>query len=507
MDTSNKQIKYGGVISYILLFLNILLGLIYTPWILKEIGDSHYGLYTLASSLVALFLMDFGMSSAVSRFVAMYRAKNQQDMVDNFVGIAFKLYFCIMAVIAVALFVVFLNLDSIYRNLTSEELQIFKIIFAITAVCVVACFPVNICNGILNAYEEYIALKISEVFNKLGTVIATIIVLQLHVDIYGLVLVNGVFNIITFIIKFYCIQKKTPIHINFKYFSIAEFQGIFSFQAWTTIASLSQQMVFNLVPTILAMVSDTFAITSFGFVNIIEGYVYTIINAINGLFLPKVMRIVTKNQDAGNTLSLMIKVGRINQSIISLLLIGLISVGREFICLWIGEKYQILYICILLVCASYFVSASQQIANTSLIALNKVKYQAIINLITGVMNLVLVYLLGKKFGIVGVSFTIGFIYSLRVIFLNIVYKKILHINIFRFFKECHLKMLPALLTCLLVSYTIGNLIPISTMLLGGWIDFAIRVFLICLTFLVCMWFMGWNRFEKQLILSFFYRHY
>ena len=154
IDKSRKQIKYGSIISYILIFLNILLGLLYTPWILNAIGDSHYGLYTLASSLIALFLLDFGMSSAVSRFVAMYRVKNQQDMVDSFIGVAFKLYFCIMAVIGVALFIVYFNLDKIYSKLTPEELDVFKVIFIITAVCVIVCFPVNICNGILNAYED-----------------------------------------------------------------------------------------------------------------------------------------------------------------------------------------------------------------------------------------------------------------------------------------------------------------------------------------------------------------
>lgn len=503
-NSSNEQIKYGSIISYILLFLNIVLGLLYTPWILKEIGDSHYGIYTLASSLIALFLLDFGMSSAVSRFVAMYRADGQQDMVNNFVGIAFKLYFFIMAAITVVLFCVYLNLDIIYSNLTLEEFRVFNVVFVITAVCVIVCFPVNICNGILNAYEEYIALKTSEIFNKLGTVVATIVVLLLHGGVYGLVAVNGIFNIVTFVIKFYCICKRTPVKINFKYFSITEFHGIFSFQAWTTIASLSQQMVFNLVPTILAMVSNTFAITSFGFVNIIEGYVYTITNAINGLFLPKVMRILTKSQDASNTLSLMIKVGRINQSIISLLLIGLISVGQQFIDLWIGDEFQILHICIVLVCSSYFISASQQIANTSLTALNQIKYQAIINVITGIINLVFVYLLGGKFGIIGVSFTIGFIYWLRVILLNIVYIKILHINIFQFFKECQLKMLPAILICLAVSYAVGKFLPINLIGINGWFIFMMKVLLICLIFFICMWLLGWNCFEKQLILSFFH---
>ena len=502
-DKSMKQIKYGSMISYVLIFINILLGLLYTPWILKEIGDSHYGLYTLTSSLIALFLMDFGMSSAVSRFVAMYRVKNQQDMVDCFIGMAFKLYFCIMAMIGVVLSVVYFNLDKIYSNLTSEELRVFKIVFAITAVCVIACFPVNICNGILNAYEEYIVLKISDIFNKLGTVIVTMIVLLLHGGVYGLVFVNGFFNVITFIVKFQLIYRRTPARIKFKCSDLSVFRGSLSFQGWTTVASLAQQMIFNLMPTVLAMVADTFAITLFGFANTIEGYVYTITNAINGMFLPKVMRIVVKDENAGDALPLMIKVGRINQSVVSLLLIGIFSVGRQFVDLWVGNEYQELYICILLICIPYSVSASQQIANTSLTALNKVKYPAIIYMVTGGGNLLLSYVLAGKFGIIGVSFTIGLTFWLRVILLNIVYVRLLHINIFYFFKECHIKMMPALLLCLSASYTIGKYLTIP---FGGWNGFGIKVVLICIIYCICMWVIGWNHFEKQLIKSLFHRN-
>lgn len=503
-DKSTKQIKYGSIISYILIFLNILLGLLYTPWILKEIGDSHYGLYTLASSLIALFLVDFGMSSAVSRFVAMYRVKNQQSMVDGFIGMAFKLYFCIMAVIGIVLFVVYLNLGKLYSNLTSAELDVFKIVFVITAVCVVVCFPVNICNGILNAYEEYVALKASDILNKLGTVIVTMIVLLLHGGIYGLVFVNGFFNIITFIIKFQLIYRKTPARIRFERSNVSAFKGILSFQGWTTVASLSQQMIFNMIPTILAMVADTFAITLFGFANVIEGYVFTITNAVNGMFLPRVMRIVENNEE-GDTLPLMIKVGRINQSVVSLLLIGIFSVGQQFVSLWVGETYHDLYICILLICFPYFISASQQIADTSLIALNKVKYSSIIYMVTGVVNLVLSYFLAQSFGIIGVSFTIGLTFWMRVIFLNIIYVKVLHINIRLFYKECHLKMLPALLLCLTISFIIGKYTSLVFIPFEGWIGFGVKVILICFVYLGCMWTIGWNRFEKQLIISLF-RH-
>ena len=62
---STKQIRLGTVVSYLGIMVNIILGIIYTPWMIKEIGQSDYALYTLAISIITMFTVAFGMSAAV----------------------------------------------------------------------------------------------------------------------------------------------------------------------------------------------------------------------------------------------------------------------------------------------------------------------------------------------------------------------------------------------------------------------------------------------------------
>ena len=89
---NQKQIKFGAILSYVSIAINIVAGLIYTPWMIDQIGEASYGLYTLANTLITLFLIDFGLSSATSRYVAKYRAEGNQEKVDNFLGVVYKLY-------------------------------------------------------------------------------------------------------------------------------------------------------------------------------------------------------------------------------------------------------------------------------------------------------------------------------------------------------------------------------------------------------------------------------
>lgn len=496
---NSNQIKSGSLISYFLIGLNIILGLFYTPWILKEVGSSNYGLYTLASSLIAIFLMDFGMSAAVSRFVSNFRAKNDYKAINSFVGIAIKFYIIICSIIAIILFILYFNIDKIYSNLTIQEIGNFKVVYIITAFFVVTCYPVNICNGILNAFEQFILLKGTEVINKIGSVVITVVVLLLHGGIYELVFINGFFNLLAFIVKAVAVKKRTTVKVSFEKSTDVSFREIFSFASWTMVYTISGQMIFNMIPSVLAMVANTFAITLYGFANTIEGYVFTISDAINGLFMPSVSRVIVNDKDASKILSLMIKVGRINQSIMTLLLIGLTVLGKEFVNLWIGEGYSQLFYCILLLSWPYYISASQQIANTSITVLNKVKYSALINVFAGVLNLILSYFVCKKFGVVGVCTVTGIVFLIRIIMLNIVYKSVLKIDILMFFRKCQIQLLPAGLITFAISFVLNRFSPSVGSGLSGWLFLMIKAIIVFGIFFIVMWIIGWNEDEKYLM--------
>jgi O-antigen/teichoic acid export membrane protein len=107
MDTksSSRQIKLGAILSYVSLIITTVTGLVYTPWMVAKIGQANYGLYTLAISLINIFLLDFGLGSAVSRFLSKYRAEGDEEGANNIMGIIYKLYM-ILDVILIAVMVI-----------------------------------------------------------------------------------------------------------------------------------------------------------------------------------------------------------------------------------------------------------------------------------------------------------------------------------------------------------------------------------------------------------------
>lgn len=498
-----SEIKIGSIISFLTVFINIILGLVYTPWTLKVIGTSEYGIYTLTSSLISIFLLDFGMSAAVARFISNYRAQNKQENIDSFVGLSTKFYLILCGLIAIILSAISIFIDKVYVGLTIEELFKFKIVFVINAVFIVLSFPVNICNGILTAYEKFVWLKGSDIINKVGTVIITVTVLLFGGGLYSLVFINGLLNFLTFIAKVIIIKKVTSVKISFKKDKDISFKEIFSFSVWSTVNSLSQQMNINLMPSILGMTTNTLSITVYGFARTIEGYVYNITQAINGLFMPTVSRIIVGKDDARDTLPLMIKVGRLNQSVISLLIMGLILLGEEFVGLWIGDGYEILYPCILLMTLNYLISSSQQIAGTSITVMNKLKYTSLINVISSIIVFVLSYFCSIEYEVIGVCTVILLGNIVKIVSANIVYKNVLHIDLSCFFWNCHLKLLPGIISSFFASGIVLHYFSVFGSGLIGWFLFGVRVFIVCIVYFILMWLLAWNEYEKGLILSIF----
>ena len=499
---SSKQLKIGAVLSYVSIAVNILAGLIYTPWMVNQIGKSHYGLYTLANSLISLFLVDFGLSSATARFVSKYRAEGNQEKVNNFLGVVYKLYLIIDAIIFTILLVVFFLIDTIYVKLTPQEIYEFKIVYVIAASFAVFNFPFVTQNGVLTAYEKFIPVKLADIIYRFLLVGFTVVALLLGYGLYALVTVHAIAGLAVILFKFIVLKKTVPVKINFKYTDKTLYKEIFSFSVWTTVTLLAQRLIFNITPTILGVTSDTSAIAIFGIVAVIEGYTYTITTAINGMFMPKISKDYVTAGDGDmdafgkRVQPLFLRVGKYQFAVNGLIVAGFAVLGKAFIDLWMGEGYSQAFLGILLVIVPGLFINSLQIASTSLVVANKVKLQAIITVITGVINVIASFILSYFYGVIGACISICVAYFVRAVLINLVAGKVLKFDIKQFIKSCYLKMLIPFAITILFGVLLNYLITSN-----GWISFIIKVLIIAFIYLVLVCLLGLNKEEKSFIIN------
>lgn len=445
-----SSIKAGAIISYISILLNILISLIYTPWMIHEIGMSDYGIYSLIVSFLSYFLLDFGLGSAISRFIARYRADNNAEGINKIFSIATVVYACLSLFIGVILVVIYFFLEEIFVKLTPNEIEVLRSLYIIAGFFSICNFSLKPYDGALMAFEHFVPLKCLDLTVRVGTVLLISIALLFGGDVYCLVFINGAVAMIVSCIKIAFLYRKEHLTINVRLFDKPIAKGLFGFSVWVFLINIAQRLRLNIVPTILGIFCGTTEISIFAVGMNLEGFIYHFTNALNGLFIPKVSRMVKSKNAQKEIMDLMIKVGRIQLLVVGFIILGLFGLGHSFIHLWIGDSFYKTYYVMVLLVAVNLISMTQHIGTTLSYVINEVKYNSIFAISTSLVSLLLSIIFAPQWGAIGCGIAVFVALTLNIILLNIFYSKKLHLDIGFFFRKCHAKILPFQIILLIV---------------------------------------------------------
>ena len=492
-----SKIAKGAIISYVSIFLNIVISLVYTPWMIHQIGVSDYGLYSLVGAFLGYFMLDFGLSGTITRFVAKYRAEGNEEKVANMLGLTAKVYLALDAIIFLVLFVLYFFLTDIFGGgLTAEEIEKLKLLYSIAGTFSVLSFLFKPVSGAMMAYEYFVENKTLDLLVRVGTVVFIVIMLLLGGNVYHLVFITGFVGFFVALLRYVVFIKKSKLKINWRYFEKAELIGLFSFSVWVLVIQLSQMFRISLIPTILGIFNNTTEISIFSVGRNLEGMVYTISAALNGLFLPMVSRMVHSGDRKG-IMDLMVRVGRIQLYIIFLIFSGFAVFGQPFIHLWVGETFTSSYYVFLLLVFVNILSLTMQIGMDLVYAKNKIKHTALRVVISSAIGLVLSIILAPKFGAIGCAAATGLALVLTQILYIDYFQKKMELNMRFFFKNCHLKIMPLMAVYALIGYLICKLFIID-----NWLFLFVVIAVYTLGYFVIAWFFLANQYEKELILGF-----
>ena len=94
--SDSTQRKSGAILSYVSIIVNTLIQLLYTPLLIRMLGQSEYGLYSLVASIIGyLTIMDLGFGNAIIVYTAKYRAqgkKEEEQKLHGMFNIVFRMY-------------------------------------------------------------------------------------------------------------------------------------------------------------------------------------------------------------------------------------------------------------------------------------------------------------------------------------------------------------------------------------------------------------------------------
>ena len=91
-----NEIKIGAILSYVIIVINMIIGILYTPYLTSKLGQSEYGLYSLITSIISyLTILDFGFGNAIIIYTTKYKTNNEKDKEQKLHGMFFIIYIVI----------------------------------------------------------------------------------------------------------------------------------------------------------------------------------------------------------------------------------------------------------------------------------------------------------------------------------------------------------------------------------------------------------------------------
>ena len=384
-------------------------------------------------------------------------------------------------------------IDYMYAGLSVTEKETLKGVFLIVAAFSLISFPSTILTGIINSTEKFIFLKAVDLAVKVSYVGFTALSLVLGWGIYGLVLSNALTGICGILIKYLYIHFRLHIRIHLKQKGDSAYlKNIISYSLFAAVASIAARLIFNIMPSILGVVSNSTEITVFGIVSTMEGYIYMFGGVFSGLFMPKIFRVKEATKDPAAIERLSIRVGRIQMFFIGLIFCGFTACGLPFLRVWLdtteipAEKYLDVYISILVVASYQLTFVPACILDTALMSSKKgIKYCAISRVLVGILNVGLGFLFAWLYGSMGATISIFVARLIDTIAEYIFYNKYLGVSSKNF---CLKVYLPYLLPC--IGTCAGGLcltlfLPLSNIAL-----FFVSGLFVVLVFSLCSFFFG-----------------
>ncbi|MBV9080389.1 MAG: polysaccharide biosynthesis protein, partial [Elusimicrobia bacterium] len=398
-------------------FISIAVSFFMMPFLVKHLGDEQYGLWTLVGSFLGYYgLMDFGMSSAVVRFVSRAVGRKDDGEVRTIISTSFYL-FLVLGLLSALMTVVIVALLNHFIP-TNSHLATMRTLLLLLGLNFAVDFPVR----------SYGAVLTSNLRDDLGTGIAVIknvlcsaaiyLVIKNGAGIIGLAVTSVVFSLLDSacrVLAAYRIDKRTTIDPT--YVDKSRLRPLFNYSFPTLVGRFASILRFRLDQIVVTAVASLSAVTHYAIGFRLVEYVSSMIGEATGVAAP----LFSQDDGANDYAAIRRKYDLLSRVsvYVAVFFCGLLFLyGRRFIYLWMGPGYEDSGTVLMIFLVPIGISLTQASVVPLLYGISKHPFYVYCDMVEGFINLGLSLWLGKKYGMIGVALGTAIPMTIKLIFVQ-----------------------------------------------------------------------------------------
>lgn len=495
---AKNEVKWGAMLSYLLIIINACYGFLVTPYILSAIGEASYGVYkTITSLSSSLMILDLGLGGTAMRYIAKYRSEKTEGKIPGFVSMALGEGCIISVVVAVVSLVLYAMIPTIYKNgLVDNEIILAKQLFAILAVNMVLHILENIFNGIISGYNKFTFANGLKLIRIITRIVLIFVVFAFWKNALALVLIDLVLTIALLAVEsVYVLQKlNVRVRLSFKNWDKEVFRESFKYTAMLFLTTIAAQINNNLDNVVIGAIQGSAFVAVYSMGLLIFSMFEQLSTSVSGVMLPTVTDILNKDDGHSRIQSTIVSIGRIQFMLLGGVFAGFVVLGKQFISLWLGEGFEDVYVIALILMGPALLELCVNVCLSVLRAKNMLGFRTGVLFSVTVLNAVITVVGVKFFGYyaaavgTAVSFIIG-----SLVVMNIYYYKKLSFNMFKIYGG----IFKGIWLCILLA---GGTVAVSAHFLkSGWLSFILNIIIFGAVYGISLLLFGFNKSEKKMI--------
>jgi len=333
-----KRLAFNTASNIVTLIIKLAITFIMTPLLIRNLGHYDYGIWEMISAVIGYMgMLDLGIRPAVSRFASRYIALDDEKSLRNLYSTAWYFLLAVGALIAVILSVWGVFFPEMIAEKTTDT-QRYTLLLLILAAQLLITFPSYAAESYMESYQEYYLKNNITIINSfIGFAVIYFYITPSNALIL-LAAVNafGVCSKYIFLVWF--MQFRRPfLKIKREYFSLAQFKELLSFGFKSVISGISSRIENATDSLVIGTIMGPASVLLYSVPAALLSQTRGICMTITHVFMPYISGLNATN-DFQKIRLVYIFGSKLLVFVPLLLVIGILTVGEDFLRLWVGSE-------------------------------------------------------------------------------------------------------------------------------------------------------------------------
>ena len=332
-----RKVLQGSASNIVRMLLSMLVSLVLPPFLVHRLSGAEYSAWVLIIQLSTYVnLLDFGLQTAIGKFVAEHEAADDRESSHLLVSTSFTLLAGASVIAAAGILVIARFVPQLFHQMPPELVPEVRMGVIVLGLSTAFALPFNAFAAVFNGLQRYTFPTVVAIVGRLGSAALLVMVLLLHGSLVQMACVLAVSTLGSGVAQYLGWRSYARSRVGFTFFlyrrdvalRLAKYGGILS--VWT-VAML-------LVSGLDNVIVGHYDFKNTGYYNIASGITNVMLALVSSVFGPMVPAL--SSMQAGSTPErlgeLCIRITRYCGLLMWLIAIPLIFGAYPLIRLWVG---------------------------------------------------------------------------------------------------------------------------------------------------------------------------